>query len=121
MKKPLFFSIFCVACAVALTGCTSHITDLTMITTRDIGQEKISVARSKKQRMVVGESARYVFLIFPIGIPKLNEAVDDALEQGGGDLIVDVGIYRTSWTAIIVSRIAVEVRGTVVNTKEAAE
>ena len=54
----------------------------------------------------------------PLGEPPImKEAVDRAIERGGGDILVDGVIYLKYWNAFIVGQQGYVVEGTVVNTK----
>ncbi len=118
MKKFFFLSTLAAACAIFISGCRSHVGHLTLASTRDFNQDAIDLDSLPQKKLVSGESTRLVFLIIPIGAPRLNEAVEDALNKGEGDLLVDASVYRTTdWTVILFTQIGIEVRGTVVNTK----
>ena len=47
----------------------------------------------------------------------MKEALDDALTKADGDLMIDASLYSTSWW-FLVGQVGLELRGTVVNTKE---
>lgn len=118
MKKLLFLSTLATACAIFISGCRSHVGHLTLASTRDFNQDAVDLDSLPQKKLVSGESTRLVFLIIPIGAPRLNEAVEDALNKGEGDLLVDASVYRTTdWTVLLFTQIGIEVRGTVVNTK----
>lgn len=97
------------------TSCATRVADFNAISTRNVVLDEVDLDRVEGRR-VVGSSSRAILLFLPLGFPSLEEAVDEALEQGGGDLLVDAAVYRTSWWFLIGST-GIEVRGTVVNTK----
>ncbi|MCD8298982.1 MAG: hypothetical protein LUD39_04410 [Opitutae bacterium] len=92
-----------------------------MISNRNVELENVDIDRAPQRKMIVGESSRFVLLFIPFGTPTLKEAVEDALNKGDGDLIVDAGVYQTSWTAILFGKVGIEIRGTVVKTRGGAE
>ena len=48
----------------------------------------------------------------------MKEALEDALNKGNGDMMINASLYATSWW-FIVGQIGYELRGTVVNTQQA--
>ncbi|MDD4556214.1 MAG: hypothetical protein PHE89_02645 [Alphaproteobacteria bacterium] len=110
MKKFLgLFTLF-------LCGCTTHLTDLSMISNKNINLNEIDIDRSPQRKYVIGEDKKFILIFFPLGQPKIKEALNDALEKGNGDLMIDASLYVTSWW-FIVGQTGIEIKGTVVNTK----
>ncbi|MBZ0166757.1 MAG: hypothetical protein K8I00_08105, partial [Candidatus Omnitrophica bacterium] len=68
-------------------------------------------------KYVEGEDSTFMLLFIPLGLPQLEDAVDDALNKGNGDLMTDVVVHDKSWTAILFGKLTISVKGTVVNTK----
>ena len=52
----------------------------------------------------------------PLGQPKIKEAVNDALQKGNGDLIVDASLYKKYWWFLIGQQ-SIQIKGTVVKTR----
>ena len=101
---------------IFLSGCTTHITDLSMISNKNINLEKIDIDRAPQRKLVEGEDSKFIFLFFPLGTPKIKEAVNDALQKGNGDLIVDASLYAKSWW-FLVGQTSIQIKGTVVDTR----
>lgn len=101
---------------LTLSSCTTHLTDLTVITNKNVNIEKINIERSPQRKNVVGTDTKWVFLCIPLGLPKLREAVNDSLEKGQGDMIIDASVYYKEWWFLL-GQSSIEVRGTVVNSK----
>ena len=71
------------------------------------------------QRKATGVSSQWVFLFIPLGgRPTLEEAVDDALADGGGDLLLNPVTYTSSWWFLF-GRATIEIDGQVVDTSAA--
>ena len=102
-----------------LSACTTRISGMTMISDRNIQTKGVKVSELPKTKNVVGESKKFMFLFIPFGLPTIKEALDDALVKADGDLMIDASLYSTGWW-FIVGQIGLELRGTVVNTKEGA-
>lgn len=111
MKKILLL-----VCFLCLCGCRSHMTDITMISTKNIDLNKTNIDAAPTKKNVIGSDKAFVLVFIPLGFPTLQGAVNDALKNGGGDLITNASIYRTDWW-FIVGQIGIEVTGDVVNTK----
>jgi hypothetical protein len=105
-------------CALLLaTSCSVRLADFNAISTRNVNLDLIDLD-SVPSKKVVGSSTRFIFLCIPFGLPTLEEAVDDALDAGGGDLMTDTAVYRTGWW-FLVGTTSIEVRGSVVDTTKA--
>ena len=105
---------------VSLSGCALRLADLNAISTRNLNLDRVDLDRLEGQ-VVEGESSVFVFLFIPFGWPNLQDAVDDALDKGGGDLITDAVVYHKWWTAILFGKQKLTVKGTVVKTRGAGQ
>jgi hypothetical protein len=110
-----FFKLF-ILCFY-LCGCSTHLTDISMISNKNISLSELNIDHLKKTKNVEGEDKVFIFLIIPFGRPTLQEAVNQALDKGKGDLMIDASVYSTGWWFII-GEAGVKIKGTVVNTKE---
>lgn len=112
MKR--IFSIL--AIALCMGGCTVHITDLSMISNKNINLDNVDVDRLPQKKQIEGEDRKFMFLFIPFGQPTLKEALNDALQKGGGDLMVDASVYYTYWW-LGVGELGIKIKGDVVNTR----
>ena len=103
--------------ALTTTGCSTRIADMTVITTRMVALDRVDLDKLPTKRRVAGESTRWVILIIPLGFPTIKEAVDDALDKGGGDLMTDAVVTSEGWTAILFGLTRLKVEGDVVKTR----
>ena len=110
MKKYLIIML------IFLSGCTTHLTDLSMISNKNINLEKIDIDRAPQRKLVEGEDSKFILLFFPLGQPKIKEAVNKALQKGNGDLLVDASLYYKYWWFII-GQSTIQIKGTVVDTR----
>lgn len=101
---------------IYLSGCTTHITDLSMISNKNINLNKVNIDTLPQKKSIEGEDTKFMFLFIPFGQPTLKEALNDALEKGQGDLMVDASVYVTSWWFLI-GETGIKIKGDVVNTK----
>ncbi|MDY4842150.1 MAG: hypothetical protein SO314_07295 [Alphaproteobacteria bacterium] len=102
--------------AIYLSSCTTHITDLSMISNKNINLNRVNIDTLSQKKNVEGEDSKFVFLFIPFGQPTLKGALNDALEKGQGDLMVDASVYVTSWWFLI-GETGIKIKGDVVNTK----
>lgn len=92
--------------ALIATGCTTRIADFTGISTKNIYAKGVNVSALERKEGVKGSDLRF------LGIgANIKDALDEALEKGDGNLMIDCAVYL--WEAPFVS--GFEVRGTVVN------
>ena len=101
----------------SLSACTTHLTDFTMISTKNVILDKTDIDQKQQRKNVVGEDKKFWLLFIPFGVPKIETAVNDALSKGDGDLLIDASLDLNSWWFLIGSS-GYEIRGTVVNTRK---
>ena len=99
-------------------GCCMRQADLTVISSRIVNLDEVDLDRIEGQR-VTGEDKTVILLGIPIGFPHLEDAIDDALNKGNGDLITDVVIHSCFWSLVFVGESWMTVEGTVVKTRGA--
>jgi hypothetical protein len=103
--------------AVFITsGCSVRLADLTLVSTKNIDLSNAKFDVSKGQRTKGEDCAISLLGLIPLGIPNLEKAVDNALEKGNGNVMVDQVTYHSGAYFIIVSRSCIDVEGTVLNT-----
>ncbi|MDY0270036.1 hypothetical protein [Trichloromonas sp.] len=121
MKTPktLLFLLF-IGFMVFAGGCSVRLGDLSTISTQNVNLDKIDLDSLPQVKGVTGKDTKFVFLFIPFGVPHLEDAVDDALEKGGGDLITDAVIHARGWWFLI-GQNTLEVKGNVVKTRGGAQ
>jgi len=98
------------------TGCTTRIGDFSVASTGTPQYSKMLNAPVRQNQK--GDDGRFWFLFIPFGsAPSLEDAVDDCLDEGGGDYIERVRLYSEWWTVLLFSGGKFEVVGDVGNTK----
>jgi hypothetical protein len=85
---------------ILVSGCSTRIADMTLMTTRIVSLDRVDLDKLPTKR-VIGEDTRWTVLFIPLGFPTLKDAVDDALNKGGGDLMTDAVVRVSGWTAIL--------------------
>jgi hypothetical protein len=97
-------------------GCTNRVADLTLISTKNIDLSNARLDVRDGQR-VEGKHCVYALLgLLPLGVVNLEEAIDDALERGGGNILVDQVTYQSIIYFVLASQECLTVEGTVLQT-----
>lgn len=115
LKAILRTTVLLTALLVA-SGCKTRICDLTVVATQNVELEKVDIDKMPQKKRVIGKDSNFMFLFIPLGLPSLEDAVEDALEKGDGDLMVDAVVYSKGWWFLI-GQNGIEVRGNVVKTR----
>ena len=76
-----------------------------------------STHKLPQSKNVIGKDKKFVFLFIPFGQPTIKGALNDALQKGNGDLMVDASVYVTNWWFLI-GQTGIEIKGDVVKTRE---
>lgn len=109
MKKIIILLLI-----LCLTGCSSRLMGVSMITTKDVDLPPHTNLYAYPSQEVVGTDSVFMVVV-PWRVPRIKHAVNDALEKGDGTLLINATIYTKYWW-FIVGRYTVEVKGTAVNT-----
>ncbi len=104
------------ALLLAAPGCATRLGDLTVVSTRGVSLNRVDLDALPQERGVTGKDYRWVILFVPLGVPHLEDAIDDALEKGHGDVLVDATVHNRFWWFLI-GKTGLEVKGTVVRTR----
>ena len=95
-----------------------HLGDMSVVSTREVPLQQIDFRKVPAGKKAAGRDSRPVFLFIPIGFPNVEKAIDNALEESGGDIMTDVVIYAEGWWFLVGSN-GIAVEGTALNTKAA--
>ena len=112
---PPRLGLFAVVALLA-TGCSLRLGDMSVISNRNVSLEKVDLDALPQTKNVTGKDTKFLFLFIPFGVPHLEDAVDDALNKGDGDVLVDAVIHARNWW-FLVGQTGYEVTGTVVKTR----
>ena len=84
----------CLLSLIILTGCSTRLGDFTLLSTRNVDLDGDYVL---VERNVKGADVIPIVILFPIGTPNLENAIDDALKSVGGDLMIDAVLKYNYW------------------------
>lgn len=102
--------------AAFVCGCSQRVADLTLISTKNIDLSNVSLDAREGNRVTGKHCVYWPLGLIPFGLPNLEEAIDDALEKGGGNVMVDQVTYQSGLYFIIASQQCIEAEGTVLST-----
>lgn len=99
--------------SAALSGCTTRLWDFTVMSTRNV-----PIDLSTRQEGE-GDAMEFIVIVIPTGVPNMKEAVDRAIEDGNGDLLLNARV-RYSWWYIpyVFGQEGYHVEGNVTDTAE---
>ena len=106
--------------APLVSGCAVRLGGMTDISTRNVSLNTVDLDKMPQTKNVIGSDSRLVIIFIPLGFSTVQGAVDDALDKGQGDVILDAVLQAESWWFII-GQNTLTVKGNVVNTKGAAK
>lgn len=112
MKK-----VFIIFFVILLTSCTQRFLDVSAISTRQIEVSNIDLSKYQQKKDITGEDKKNIILLFPVGLPKITKAVDNALDKGDGDLLINASIDIERKWFVLFGYKKVIVNGTVINTR----
>lgn len=102
--------------SVCLSGCSMRMGDLTVVSSRNVSLDKVDLDSMPQVGGVTGKDVKFVVLFIPIGFPHLENAIDDALDKGNGDVMIDCVVKTTYWWFLI-GQSGIEVKGNVIKTR----
>lgn len=105
--------------ALAASGCmTVRQGDFTLLTNKNVGS-KIEIPAVTNVPIVEGKSEMLLVLFVPTGKqPVIEDALDNALEKGQGNMMVDAVVENYIKHFILVTIAGVRVKGKVVELKK---
>lgn len=89
-------SFLIVLSLMAVTGCTTRLTDFTIISTKNIELSRGEEFTRSTQR-VEGEDTKHIIIFIPTGVPNAKEAADRAIEKVPGAVALVDGVLEYEW------------------------
>jgi hypothetical protein len=92
---------FCLISALLTAGCTTRLTDFTVLSSKNLDFAHAGDFKRGTNR-VTGKDEAYIIIFIPTGVPNIKTAVDRALESVPGAVaLVDGVVYAENWWFII--------------------
>ena len=90
MKKVFTVSCLLVVGFFLLSGCSVRHGDFTVLSNKLVNISDFELSKADRVKGIVGEDIQHIIIFIPIGgPPTLEEALDDAIVKGGGDVMTD--------------------------------
>ncbi len=107
-----------VLCALCLSACSVRHGNFTVLSNKLIST-KFGIEELSRRRNVVGKNTEHMIILFPTGTPKLEEALNDALNKTDTDLMTDVSVESWFWyIPYVYGNAGWEVKGDAVKTRK---
>lgn len=109
--ERLMAGFFLCAGLLVLDGCSLRLGDFTVLSTKNV-----DVSGVKQGDRYSGEHCINTVLGFPLGEINWKTAMDQALEKGKGDVMIDAVVTSKYWSVIVYGQTCVIMEGTVSRT-----
>lgn len=92
MNRIRFLAVF----ALLLSGCEQRIGDFTIISTKNVDLANLDIRPAQHEPEVEGTDSKMIIIVW--GTPaSMEEAIDRAIENGGGTALADASLYAKFW------------------------
>jgi hypothetical protein len=117
MRSVGFFWIALVA--LCSGACVTRQGDFTILSSKLVRLSDFDLSGAERVKNVEGRDVSHIIILFPTKAnPSLEDALNDALEKGGGDVMTDATVHSWSWyIPYIYGQAGWKVRGDVVRTR----
>ena len=96
---------------VTMLGCTTRLGDFTVLSTKNV-----DVSGVKQGDRYSGEDCINTVLGFPLGDVNWKNAMDQALEKGKGDVMIDTVLTFKGWSILLFGQSCIIIEGNVSRT-----
>jgi hypothetical protein len=108
-----------VAVSVLMSGCTVNHGTFTVASTKLVRLNEFELDKAGRVKGVQGEDVAHIIVFIPTGTPTLKTAMDNALDQGAGDVLTDVRIETWNfYIPLLYGQNGWSVKGDVVKTRK---
>lgn len=116
-KRVIALSLSFVIAFLAASGCSTRLVDFTIISTKNVAMRFEEGGMGPR---VEGKDEVWSILGIPLGVPNLEEAIDDAIEKSGPqyDALTDGVVYSYFYWFLLTSVNGFKVEGTPISSAE---
>lgn len=113
-------SLVLAAALLLLPGCVVRQGDFTVLSNKLVRFSDFELSRADRVKNVEGRDVAHIIILIPTKAnPNLEDAIDDALDKGDGDIMTDAVVHSWSWyIPYIYGQTGWKVEGDVVKTRE---
>jgi len=88
----------CLLMLTMLPGCVINHGDFTVMSNKLMRLSEFDLSKADRKKGIRGEDVSHIIILFPTKAQvTLEEAVDDALTKGDGDVMTDVKVKQWGW------------------------
>ena len=84
-------------CMVVACGCMTHQGDFTVASTKLVRLNEFELDKAGRVKGAEGRDIAHIIVFIPTGVPNIKTAMDEALVNGGGDVMTDLTIDSYYW------------------------
>lgn len=118
MRSAYLLSAATLVLGFLLSGCTVRHGSFTVLSNKLVSTKDFDLSTADRVKGVTGRDTAHMIILFPTNGITLEDAVDDALRKGKGDLLTDAVVHSWSWyIPYIYGNMGWEVTGDVVKTR----
>ena len=98
--ERLVVLVFWIVVILAIVSCATYHGEYSVLSNRSLDLKDFDPRKSIQRRVYAeGVSERRIYCLFPDrdGFPSLDEAIDQVLAEGEGDLVLNAQVIRWHW------------------------
>ncbi len=97
--KSFFICALALTTALSMSSCTTRLLKLSVAGAKGVNLEDAAHYTATHNVPTEGTDRSHIFLIFPIGSPKIDHAMDDALSTAGPNAVAlyNMTLDQTNW------------------------
>lgn len=123
MKRTILLAIrVLILCSLLFcaTGCSHSQGHFTLASSKIFRISEFDIEKADRVKGIEGQDVMHMIIFFPIGgPPTIEDAMNDAMEKGGGDVMTDLEIVQWGWyIPYIYGQFGWSVKGDVVKTRK---
>lgn len=117
-RTTAFRAMAATIAAASVAGCVTDHGHFTVLSNKLMRTTNFRLDQDRRKD-VVGEDVAHIIILIPTKArPTLEEAIDDAMQKGQGDVMTDVRVKTWAWyIPYVYGQTGWEVRGDVVKTR----
>ena len=107
-----------VAAFLLTSGCVVRHGDFSVLSNKLIRTSDFELSKADRKKNAVGKDTAHIIIFIPTGTPTLEQAIDNALRNGEGDVMTDAVVTYSGWyIPYIYGQFSWKVEGDVVKTR----
>ena len=113
--------LFALAVTLLISACTNKVGYLSIVVPEGQSFNASTLSQATVRKNAAGSDWRPIILFFPLGYPKLDTAVQEALTNNRGDVLTNASIIETMRWWVLFGYTKLEVQGDAVSISQVAK